>query len=150
MTQFSHNLSRWTRSLCGTRFYACLLVLGAVTVMGNSNAHASCGDYLYRNGVPVSGHSDAMSKDVSHQTESPSPAPAPARPCQGPNCSKGKSPLAPDAPSTSRLFDRDALLAGCLISQPPLTSRVAAESEAVADVHPATIFRPPKALTSAC
>ncbi|APZ90503.1 hypothetical protein Fuma_00082 [Fuerstiella marisgermanici] len=146
MTQFHDNHTLWTRSLGGTRLYACVLVMGAVTFLGNSNAHASCGDYLFRNGVPVSGHSDARLNEVDHQAESQPPS----RPCHSPNCSKGRSPVTPDSPTMSRSFDQDALLLQFVSAGQRPISSVAAESEAVADVRAVTIFRPPRASTSVC
>lgn len=130
----------------------CMMIFAAHPVM------ASCGDYLFRAGKPVTGHEMYVDSTVHHQAELILPAASdqpvagplniPRRPCSGPNCSQSRIPLVPVPGVPSIVFrglDPAALLeSACLLAE----TRVAIEfpeSERGAHYVPSTIFRPPAA-----
>jgi hypothetical protein len=69
-----------------------LLALGATM----NSAAASCGDYLYRNGVPVSGHASMTADGSELAMAAESSQPSDHKPCSGPLCKSG--PGAPASP----------------------------------------------------
>ena len=131
-----------------------LAITLGVVLSWTQSASASCGNYLFRNGKPVTGH--AMSeheivKDASVDfgpSSSEVPIQAPVRRCSGPNCSSSPVPLMP-VPAVPvnllRSLDPAALLE--LASAPSETLRAIElpESERGTLYLPSSIFRPPAA-----
>jgi len=120
------------------------------TLSWNASASASCGNYLFRNGKPVSDH--AMATDVVNTQSADSqaspgdPNRIPVKPCSGPNCSSSPLPFAPvpTAPSTLiRGFDQAAVLASLATPQTSSGASQIPESERGARFEPSSIFRPP-------
>ena len=125
----------------------------ATMVSWADNVSASCGDYLFKNGKPVSAHSMAnhspkqpVHGDVDVLSLTDLPRKMPARPCTGPKCSKHRAPFgpAPTSPMAEVRFPDPAAL------QEPLspsaeeghTSRFP-DSERGARYLPSPVFRPP-------
>ncbi len=144
----------------GCRVSAIVVFMGVMIV--SQSVFGSCGDYLYRNGRPVSSHFSPMhespldaspdrlltranSLDLLTRNESPA---IPVRRCSGPNCSSSPLPFAPapNAPSNLiRGFDQAAILeslAGFLATRGAIEFP---ESERGACFEPSSIFRPPAA-----
>ncbi len=130
-----------------------MVVAATVALSWTSSALASCGDYLFRSGIPVSGsHSTSMDSvfDVSGQVGASNnlPVQIPGRRCSGPNCSSQPLPLPPvdSAPSQLiRTFDQAALLELLVDVLPTSRGIEIPESEFGACFAPASIFRPPAA-----
>lgn len=61
------------------------------------NALASCGDWLANHSVSSSTHTQA---DAQTDGKTQQQAPPVHRPCNGPKCSQGQLPLAPQSPLT--------------------------------------------------
>lgn len=124
----------------------------AVVLSWSTSAVASCGNYLYRNGKPVSDAFSSMndhnqiSAHESESTEVPSRIPAP--PCHGPNCSGSPIPLmpVPSAPSNLiRGFDQATILESLADSTSPSGAIEIPESERGARFEHSSVFRPPAA-----
>ncbi len=120
----------------------------SVGLVWSSTASASCGNYLYRNGKPVTDSSFSMNDHSENQASGKTPAGMPVPPCHGPNCSGNPIPLAPVPAAPTNLirgFDQAAILESLADS----TSRSGAievpESERGARFVPSSIFRPPAA-----
>ncbi|MBL8819213.1 MAG: hypothetical protein JNL58_24495 [Planctomyces sp.] len=122
-------------------------------IVSSGSAAASCGDYLFRNGKPVAGHSTSEGHWLKNSwgsfelLESPvTPVDVPVRRCSGPNCSGNPLPLLP-VPSgpTNQLRDNDADLLLEMLSLRINSGRSVElpESERGARYLPSTIFRPP-------
>ena len=133
----------WQRVLIPVAFLS-------VALVWSTSAVASCGNYLYRNGKPVSDAFSSMndhnqvSARESESAEVPSRIPRP--PCHGPNCSGSPIPLmpVPSAPSNLiRGFDQAAIIKS--LAQTPTQRRAIEipESERGACFVPSSIFRPP-------
>lgn len=126
------------------------VILFLFLVVRPDSANASCGNYLYKNGQPVSSHPmTRVDTDVSADAVSDhdKPAPLPVTPCRGPNCSGNRIPLLPvPAPiSLERLSDSAVLSKpGSAISHHRHVGDVP-ESESGAFFEPGSVFRPPAA-----
>ncbi len=131
------------------------VVIVAIGLSSGQSADASCGDYLFRNGKPVSGHemaNDHMVHErdiaVDYATLPDTPSQDPFRRCTGPNCSKSPVPFSPvPAAPVSQFRNTDpAALLGC-ISVPSAGRRITGfpESERGGRYVPSSIFRPPAA-----
>ena len=130
-----------------------LAVTLSVVLSWTQSASASCGNYLFRNGKPVSGHSmpehqvvvDATA-DFGDLANSEVPVQAPVRRCSGPNCSSSQLPLAP-VPAVPvnllRSLDPAALLEVTSSSSETRRAIELPESERGARYLPSSIFRPP-------
>jgi hypothetical protein len=130
-----------------------LVVTLSVVLSWTQSASASCGDYLFRNGKPVAGHSvpdhqvvvDAT-VDFGDLANSEVPVHAPVRRCSGPNCSSSPVPLAP-VPAVPvnllRSLDPAALLELASSSSETRRAIELPESERGARYLPSSIFRPP-------
>ena len=125
-------------------------VASIVAMSSASSASASCGNYLYRNGRPVSTHSmpvhsvNTNSAD-SNVSENP-PVEVPVHRCSGPNCSNSPVPMAPlpAAPSNEiRGFDQAAILESLVKTETTQAAQNRPESERGARFEPSSIFRPP-------
>ncbi len=133
--------------LCLRRMVVMVGALGFYLALAET-ASASCGNYLFRNGKPVSSHS--MDQTTGMESESPHsealPLEVPMRRCSGPNCSSNPLPLAPVPAAPLRLgsvFDQAAILEK--LAQADLSRSVIEipESERGACYEPSSIFRPP-------
>jgi hypothetical protein len=129
-----------------------LVVTLSVVLSWTQSASASCGNYLFRNGKPVAGHSmpehqvvDAT-VDFGDLANSEVPVQAPVRRCSGPNCSSSPVPLAP-VPAVPvnllRSLDPAALLEMASASSETRRAIELPESERGARYLPSSIFRPP-------
>ena len=111
-----------------------------------STASASCGNYLYRNGKPVSDEHSSIAVHEASRSNDQESTKIPAPPCHGPNCSKNPVPLmpVPVTPTTvGQGFDQAAILeALAQVSSPPRGTEVP-ESERGACFVPSSVFRPP-------
>jgi hypothetical protein len=132
-----------------------LAVTLGVALSWTQSASASCGNYLFRNGKPVAGHSmsehqvvvDAI-VEFGDLANLAAPVQAPVRRCSGPNCSSSPVPLAP-VPAVPvnllRSLDPAALLDLAAISSETRRAIELPESERGARYWPSSIFRPPAA-----
>lgn len=147
----------------GLRGVMMLAAAIAVSLSTTSSAVASCGSYLFRNGKPVShhamtgpteininvppsagGHSNHMQNVLSQTT----PRELPAAPCNGPNCSRSRMPLAPVPSAPTNLIrnvDQAALLETLSQASQANAEIEFPESERGACYEPSSIFRPPAA-----
>ena len=132
-----------------------LAVTLGVVLSWTQSASASCGNYLFRNGKPVAGHSMPEHQIIQDTTidfgalASPEvPVQAPVRRCSGPNCSSSPVPLAP-VPAVPvnllRSLDPAALLELASTSSESRRAIELPESERGARYLPSSIFRPPAA-----
>jgi hypothetical protein len=131
--------TRWRRIVV----MAALVVVVACCTVGTTEA--SCGDYLYRNGRPVTGHSLMNSESEMSPERSQVPS-VPERRCLGPLCSS--VPVFPTSPSPAvklkpmsevGLPGRDAWGAHTYGGSGWLL-----QSESVDSVRVHSIFRPPR------
>ena len=131
-----------------------LVVTLSVVLSWTQSASASCGNYLFRNGKPVAGHSmpehqvvDAI-VNFGDLADSGVPLQSPVRRCSGPNCSSSPVPLAP-VPAVPvnllRSLDPAALLELASASSETRRAVELPESERGAHYLPSSIFRPPAA-----
>ncbi|MCA9036744.1 MAG: hypothetical protein KDA91_16535 [Planctomycetaceae bacterium] len=136
----------------GKLIVACLLAV----LWQQPTVHAGCGDYLFRNGKPVSMDHHPASAGMpraDHQLQPASvlviderPVSEPVAPCHGPGCSAQKPiPLAPTPSKLVTSFSDAAFLtvAGRLFGLPS-ESMAPATSEGVAFYRAELLFRPPK------
>ncbi len=135
------------------------VVVAAVLILfvaSSPKASASCGDYLYRNGTPVSGHSmphtlpmdDLQNRSEPEATSQNSPFQLPARRCSGPNCSRSPLPVAPLPAAPSNLihgFDQMAILEALDRTESSRGCLDIPQSERGSFFEPSSIFRPPAA-----
>ena len=132
-----------------------LAITLGVVLSWTQSASASCGNYLFRNGKPVAGHSMPEHQIVQDTTvdfgalASPEvPVQAPVRRCSGANCSSSPVPLAP-VPAVPvnllRSLDPAALLELASTSSETRRAIELPESERGARYLPSSIFRPPAA-----
>ncbi len=130
-----------------------LVVALGVVLSWTQSASASCGNYLFRNGKPVAGHSMSEHQIVQDAAvvfgvlaNSEVPVQAPVRRCSGPNCSSSPVPLAP-VPALPvnflRSVDPAALLELASTSSETRRAIELPESERGARYLPSSIFRPP-------
>jgi hypothetical protein len=130
-----------------------LVVTLSIVLSWTQSASASCGNYLFRNGKPVAGHSMPEHQVVVEATagfadlaSSDVPVQAPVRRCSGPNCSNSPVPLAP-VPAVPvnllRSLDPAALLELASASSETRRAIELPESERGARYLPSSIFRPP-------
>ena len=130
-----------------------LVVTLGIALSWTQSASASCGNYLFRNGKPVAGHSMPEHQIVQNATvvlgELPlmdAPIQAPVRRCSGPNCSSSPVPLAPVPAVPANLLrslDPAALLELASTSSETRRAIELPESERGARYLPSSIFRPP-------
>jgi hypothetical protein len=130
-------------------FRRIVVVCALTTLAISSEVHAACGDYLFRNGVPV--HQSA----ASHMFSGPELAigmlagkdsSSPARPCQGPNCSAPTTPLAIPLAAPFHLshsVDPLAILDALATLQGQDSGRWILESDRGEHFEATSIFRPP-------
>ncbi len=128
----------------------CVIWLGMLSVglVWSSTASASCGNYLYRNGKPVTDSSFSMNDHSESQASGKTPAGMPVPPCHGPNCSGNPIPLAPVPAAPTNLirgFDQAAILESLADWTPHSRAIEVPESERGARFVPSSIFRPPAA-----
>lgn len=126
-----------------------------VVLMSSNTASASCGDYLFRNGKPVSDNrishiGRSVEHDVAIDKFGPTNGPerAPMQRCSGPNCSNSPVPFAPmpSAPLRQiRSSELAALVESILCRIETRGSIEFPESERGARYLPSSIFRPPAA-----
>lgn len=131
-----------------------VVVMLGVVLSWTQSASASCGNYLFRNGKPVSGHSMAdheivvVASDLRDLADSETPVQVPVRRCSGPNCSSSPVPLVP-VPAVPvnflRSLDPAALLELASASSETRRAIELPESERGARYLPSSIFRPPAA-----
>ena len=131
-----------------------LAVSLGIVLSWTQTASASCGNYLFRNGKPVAGHSMPEHQVVQDSAidfadvASEVPVQAPVRRCSGPNCSSSPVPLAP-MPAVPvnllRSLDPAALLELASSSSETRRAIELPESERGARYLPSSIFRPPAA-----
>jgi hypothetical protein len=134
------------------RFVVLLSLVATIALSATRSASASCGDYLFRNGRPVSSHSLTMNPVTRGQADNSetgsSPIQVPFGRCSGPNCSSSPVPLTPvpTAPSTLIMgFDQAAVLEALAGTCTNSGAIQIPESERGARFEPSTIFRPPAA-----
>jgi hypothetical protein len=146
------------RQLCrrGTsRAWIGVLLAVFASVFSTDNVAASCGNYLFRHGIPVQIHGDdgqasiddtGFAVDVLFASGVPRQHTIP--PCRGPNCSRSPVPLAP-VPAVPvnllRSLDPAALLELASASTETRRAIELPESERGARYLPSSIFRPPAA-----
>lgn len=133
-----------------SRFARRVLAALAVILVSNlttDNADASCGNYLFRNGLPVSGHQMPAQTDPPVSAAESAVPPAPVLPCRGPNCSRSPVPAMPvPAPvqvsplSDAAVLSRSDSRCSCGIRQVDVP-----QSESGAFFEPGSVFRPPAA-----
>lgn len=132
-----------------------VVVTLGIVLSWTQSASASCGNYLFRNGKPVAGHSMAENQavhgsqpDIGEFADSTAPVQVPVRRCSGPNCSSSPVPLAP-VPAVPvnllRSLDPAALLELASVSSETRQAIELPESERGARYLPSSIFRPPAA-----
>jgi hypothetical protein len=131
-------LRRWMRLRAALRtVVACWIVFSAGPLF------ASCGDYLFRNGKPVSGHSMEKLAEVPKDRN---PLKNTAMPCSGPNCSSRPIPHLPVSQIPTAPVR--GIRADCILdsqSEQPGAKEMAVipQSEQGAFFEPLPIFRPP-------
>jgi hypothetical protein len=124
------------------------IVTFSVASAWSTLASASCGNYLYRNGKPVSDSSFSMNDHTENDAAGKTPAQMPVPPCHGPNCSGNPIPLAPVPVAPTNLirgFDQATILESLADSTSPSGAIEIPESERGARFVPSSIFRPPAA-----
>lgn len=124
-----------------------------VVLLSSNTASASCGDYLFRNGKPVSDHRMShIGRSAEHDVvidkfgSTNGPSRAPVRRCNGPNCSNSPVPFAPmpSAPlSQIRSSEPAVLLESIMCSIETREAIEFPESERGARYMPSSVFRPP-------
>lgn len=119
-------------------------------MVGSRDAQASCGDYLFRHGKPVSAH--LMSVDRAAETALigvEDSAVLPGRPCSGPSCQGSRIPVDP-IPAVPvqllRLMDSAVLLEQLAACQAVPGSLEIPQSERGAAYEPGSVFLPPESL----
>ena len=154
-TQFRQQFSASCRSLGGSvkslslRMTVVLGALISISLMSNPAFADTCGDYLYRNGRPVSAHGH-----MSHNAENPAAQSAPEQtefsqkklPCNSPSCRGQSTPLAPVPVHVefSRYSDPASLLDELLLvptGRGPTSGPVSEHGELLVSTD---IFRPPR------
>ena len=130
------------------RVAVCFAIWGLAVLAGNESL-ASCGDYLFRHGVPVSAHptfelvGEGIERAMDRGFSPVLPKPAP---CRGPNCSRAPQQPAPvpvpasisggsDDATWVELPDVEAL---------NVVFPLIPASERGAHFEPTKIFRPPE------
>ena len=115
-----------------------------------ASASASCGNYLHRNGQPVSGHLVSMDSLSGVHAEGISsneaPLEVPVRRCSGPNCSSSPLPLAPVPVAPVNLFrtvDPAVILESATDPDSTRDGIQVPQSERGAFFEPSSVFRPP-------
>ncbi|MBC7967965.1 MAG: hypothetical protein H7Z17_18805 [Fuerstia sp.] len=124
------------------------MVTISVALVWSSTASASCGNYLYRNGKPVTDSSFSMNDHNENHASNKTPAGVPLPPCHGPNCSGNPIPLAPVPVAPTNLirgFDQATILESLADSTSPSGAIEIPASERGARYVPSSIFRPPAA-----
>ena len=120
----------------------------SVALVWSSTASASCGNYLYRNGKPVTDSSFSMNNHTENYASGKTPAGVPAQPCHGPNCSGNPIPLAPVPVAPTNLirgFDQATILEALADLTSPSGAIEIPASERGARFEPSSVFRPPAA-----
>lgn len=122
------------------------LAVACGVVLSAGPLFASCGDYLFRNGKPVSGHSITKPAGEAVMSEHPSPQPDATPPCGGPNCSSRPMPHLPVSQVPTGVVR--GMRADCILdslSELPFANEAAVipKSEQGAYFEPLPIFRPP-------
>jgi hypothetical protein len=149
----------------GLRLRKVLMLLStfAVAMSMSNSAVASCGNYLFRNGKPVSHQTMAGPSELSLRVpqsgsdqlphtligrSDATPLEVPVGPCNGPNCSRSRMPLAPVPAAPTNLIrnvDQAALLETLSQASQGSGEVEFPESERGACYEPSSIFRPPAA-----
>lgn len=130
-----------------------VMLAASAIVLGlnwTSSASASCGNYLHRNGQPVSGHVVSMDSVTGVHAEGISsnktPLEVPVRRCSGPNCSSNPLPLAPVPVAPVNLFrtvDPGVILQSLTDADSVREGLQVPQSERGAFFEPSSVFRPP-------
>lgn len=147
--------SRIPQGNAGVRMIVWMSALVLAVLAGSQTASASCGDYLFRNGVRVSHNAmrstnvgSAHLQNVNVDDQVNVPVPAPVHRCTGPNCSSTPTPFAPvpSAPVNEVPGqDMATLLAGVSLNGNRESLQELPGSDGVAIFVPGKIFRPPEA-----
>ncbi len=130
------------------RFAVCAFAFAAF-LCSAAPVSASCGHYLFRNGIPVAQQSSSLSyESFSEIQEEPAgqvPRSVPSRRCHGPNCSANPSSIPGATSNLVRELDQQAILD--LFTHTPLIRDPVQipESEHGNVFVPSSIFRPPDA-----
>lgn len=134
----------------GLRFRVafCFAVWG-LTVLGATESMASCGDYLFKRGMPVTAHPASESSGEGAEVimdRGFSPVLPTSAPCRGPNCSRGPQHPAPvPVPaSISGGSDEATWLELPAFNASDLVFPLIPASERGAHFEPTKIFRPPE------
>lgn len=150
---------------CGLRLRGVMMLAAAIAVSlsTTSSAVASCGSYLFRNGKPVSHHPMTGPTEINinvppsagdhsihmqNLLSQTTPRELPAAPCNGPNCSRSRMPLAPVPAAPTNLIrnvDQAALLETLSQASQGSGEVEFPQSERGACYEPSSIFRPPAA-----
>lgn len=125
---------------------SCIVFLGLL----GPDVHAeTCGNYLFKNGQPVSvshkfSHADTTAAATRHQQQLPA---LPKAPCNGPGCRKQSVPLAPPpvAPVSVTASDPAAILDFLLSANTCVDGIVSPQSEKGEHWVAKEVFRPPTA-----
>ena len=130
------------------RFAVCAFALAAF-LYNAAPASASCGHYLFRNGISVAQQDTSLNRqsftDSEKEPAGQVPRSTPIRGCNGPNCSANPLPIPGATSNLIRDLDQQAILDLCtntpLIPDPVQIP----ESEHGNIFLPSLIFRPPDA-----
>lgn len=146
----SAQLMRTARAIrSGVRLDAALqFVVACLVVLNAGPLFASCGDYLFRNGKPVSGHSMAKPAGEAEVSEHPAPQRDAIPRCSGPNCSS--RPMSHLPVSQVPIAPVRGMRADCILNSPHEQPGIRSisgipRSEQGAYFEPLPIFRPPTA-----
>ncbi len=144
------------RQLCRrvtSRAWMGVLLALFTSMFSTDNVAASCGNYLFRHGIPVQIHGDdgqASTDDTGFAVDvlfaSGVPGQQSIPPCRGPNCSRSPIPLVPVSTvpvNLLRSLDPAALLELASASSETRRAIELPESERGARYLPSSIFRPP-------
>ena len=162
-SSFTSSASRPAVLGCGLFLRGVMMLAAAIAVSLTTmnSAVASCGNYLFRNGKPVSHHAMAGPTEICvnvpqsagdlsvhrrNLLSQTTPVELPAAPCNGPHCSRSRMPLAPVpvAPANPiRNADQATLLESLSHASQACGEVEFPESERGACYEPSSIFRPP-------
>ena len=141
-TRHSRNRADRCRLLCGVLFVGCFA--SAMTLLP-TQALASCGDYLYRNGKPVSSVHHSSGSSAQSVSQSSAPTPGEGR-CSGPFCSSRQdSPLRPLPNVEFRLLNDSGMLCDTTDAGSAHPAELLAlSSDRASSAEQPSVFRPPR------
>ncbi len=125
-----------------------VVVSVSMALVWSSTASASCGNYLYRNGKPVTDSSFSMDNHSENHAAGKTPVGVPVPPCHGPNCYRNPITMAPVPVAPTNLirgFDQATILEALADLTAPAGAIEIPASERGARFVPSSIFRPPAA-----